>query len=170
MMSPKSIARWQELKAKKLSGRTVPEDMEYKKLQMKHDADVLALNELKWKAELAEAMLTLASNNDDLMQRLNNIIDSQIGDKQKPFAKKEGQSQIVLMATYEHHWKVMLQIVDKRPILAKPELVFRKPLSKFIDKTSFAMVQRECSKNTTRDVAASNWDESMGLGPLEPVS
>ena len=53
MMSPKSIARWQELKAKKLRGRTVPEDMEYKKLQMKHDADVLALNELKWKAELA---------------------------------------------------------------------------------------------------------------------
>ena len=88
MMSPKSIARWQELKAKKLSGRTIPEDMEYKKLQMKHDADVLALNELKWKAELAEAMLTSASNNDDLMQRLNSIIDSQIGDKQKPFAKK----------------------------------------------------------------------------------
>ena len=76
MMSPKSIARWQELKTKKLSGRTVPEDMEYKKLQMKHDADVLALNELKWKAELAEAMLTSASNSDDLMQRLNSIIDS----------------------------------------------------------------------------------------------
>ena len=56
-MSPKSIARWQELKAKKLSGRTVPEDMEYKKLQMKHNADVLALNELKWKAELAEAVM-----------------------------------------------------------------------------------------------------------------
>ena len=89
MMSPKSIARWQELKAKKLSGRTVPEDMEYKKLQMKHNADVLALNELKWKAELAEAMLTSASNNDDLMQRLNSIIDSQIGDDQKPFAKKD---------------------------------------------------------------------------------
>ena len=89
MMSPKSIARWQELKAKKLSGRTIPEDMEYKKLQMKHDADVLALNELNWKAELAEAMLTSASNNDDLMQRLNSIIDLQIGDKQKPFAKKD---------------------------------------------------------------------------------
>ena len=37
MMSPKSIARWQELKAKKLSGRTAPEDMEYTKLQMKHN-------------------------------------------------------------------------------------------------------------------------------------
>ena len=68
MMSPKSIARWQELKAKKLSGRTVPEDMEYKKLQMKHDADVLALNELKWKAELAEALMTEAINNDELKQ------------------------------------------------------------------------------------------------------
>ena len=89
MMSPKSIARWQELKAKKLSGRTVPEDMEYKKLRMKHDADVLALNELKWKAELAEALMTEAINNDDLMQRLNSIIDSQIGNEQKPFTKKD---------------------------------------------------------------------------------
>lgn len=88
MMSPKSIARWQELKAKKLSGRTVPEDMEYKKLQMKHDADVLALNELKWKAELAEALMTAAINNDELKQRLTSIIDSQIGDEQKPFTKK----------------------------------------------------------------------------------
>lgn len=89
MMSPKSIARWQELKAKKLRGRTVPEDMEYKKLQMKHDADVLTLNELKWKAELAEAVLTEATNNNDVQQRLTTIIDSQIGDNQKPFAKKD---------------------------------------------------------------------------------
>ena len=88
MMSPKSIARWQELKAKKLSGRTVPEDMEYKKLQMKHDADVLALNELKWKAELAEALMNAAINNDELKQRLASIIDSQIGDEQKPFANQ----------------------------------------------------------------------------------
>ena len=89
MMSPKSIARWQELKAKKLRGRTIPEDMEYKKLQMKHDADVLTLNELKWKAELAEAVLTEATNNNDVQQRLTTIIDSQIGDNQKPFAKKD---------------------------------------------------------------------------------
>ena len=34
-------------------------------------------------------MITSASNNDDLMQRLNSIIDSQIGDDQKPFAKKD---------------------------------------------------------------------------------
>lgn len=47
MMSPKSIARWQELKAKKLNGRTVPEDMEYKKLQMKHDADVFSIKRTK---------------------------------------------------------------------------------------------------------------------------
>ena len=89
MMSPKSIARWQELKAKKLRGRTVPEDMEYKKLQMKHDTDVLTLNELKWKAELAEAVLTEATNNNDVQQRLTTIIDLQIGDNQKPFAKKD---------------------------------------------------------------------------------
>lgn len=88
-MSPKSIARWQELKAKKLSGRTVPENMEYKKLQMKHNADVLALDELKWKAELAEAMMTAAANHNELKQRLNNMIDSHIGDDQKPFAKKD---------------------------------------------------------------------------------
>lgn len=89
MMSPKSIARWQELKAKKLRGRTVPEDMEYKKLQMKHDTDVLTLNELKWKAELAEAVLTEATNNNDVQQRLTTIIDLQISDNQKPFAKKD---------------------------------------------------------------------------------
>lgn len=89
MMSPKSIARWQELKAKKLRGRTVPEDMEYKKLQMKHNADVLTLDELKWKAELAEAVMNMAANNSELKQRLTTIIDSQISDDQKPFAKKD---------------------------------------------------------------------------------
>lgn len=88
MMSPKSIARWQELKAKKLSGRTVPEDMEYKKLQMKHDADVLALNELKWKAELAEALMTEAINNDELKQRLTSIIDSKIAMSRSHLRKK----------------------------------------------------------------------------------
>lgn len=89
MMSPKSIARWQALKAKKLSGRTVPEDIEYKKLQMKHNADVLTLDELKWKAELAEAVMNTAANNSELKQRLTTIIDLQISDDQKPFVKKD---------------------------------------------------------------------------------
>ena len=31
MLSPKYIARWQELKAKKRNGRTVAEEMEYQK-------------------------------------------------------------------------------------------------------------------------------------------
>lgn len=88
-MSPKSIARWQELKAKKVSGRTASEDVEYKKLQMKHNADVLTLDELKWKAELAEAVMNTAANNGELKQRLTSIIDSRIGDDQKPFAKKD---------------------------------------------------------------------------------
>ena len=79
MMSPKSIARWQELKAKKLNGRTVPEDMEYKKLQMKHDADVLALNELKWKAELAEAIMISSMNNSNTKSVLDDVIQSEIG-------------------------------------------------------------------------------------------
>lgn len=88
-MSPKSIARWQELKAKKLSGRTVPEDMEYKKLQMKHDADVLALNELKWKAELAEAVMLSSMNNSDTKSMLNDVIQSGIGEEQKPYSRKD---------------------------------------------------------------------------------
>lgn len=91
MMSPKSIARWQALKDKKLSGRTVSEDVEYKKLQLKHNADVLALDELKWKAELAEAVMTVAANQDEFKQRLISLIDAQIGDDQKPFAKKDLQ-------------------------------------------------------------------------------
>ena len=89
MMSPKSIARWQELKAKKLSGRTVPEDMEYKKLQMKHDADVLALNELKWKAELAEAVMLSSMNNSNTKSMLNDVIQSEIGEEQKPYSRKD---------------------------------------------------------------------------------
>lgn len=89
MMSPKSIARWQELKAKKLSGRTVPEDMEYKKLQMKHDADVLALEELKWKAELAEAVMLSSADNDNTKSVLNDIIQSEIGEEQKPYSRKD---------------------------------------------------------------------------------
>ena len=88
-MSPKSIARWQELKAKKLSGRTVPEDMEYKKLQMKHDADVLALNELKWKAELAEAVMLSSMNNSNTKSMLNDVIQSEIGEEQKPYSRKD---------------------------------------------------------------------------------
>ena len=89
MMSPKSITRWQELKAKKLSGRTVPEDMEYKKLQMKHDADVLALNELKWKAELAEAVMLSSMNNSNTKSMLNDVIQSEIGEEQKPYSRKD---------------------------------------------------------------------------------
>ena len=89
MMSPKSIARWQELKAKKLSGRTVPEDMEYKKLQMKHDADVLALNELKWKAELAEAIMISSMNNSNTKSVLDDVIQSEIGEKKKPYSRKD---------------------------------------------------------------------------------
>lgn len=89
MMSPKSIARWQELKAKKLSGRTVPEDMEYKKLQMKHDADVLALNELKWKAELAEAIMLSSMNNSNTKSMLDDVIQSKIGEEQKPYSRKD---------------------------------------------------------------------------------
>ena len=89
MMSPKSIASWQELKAKKLSGRTVPEDMEYKKLQMKHDADVLALNELKWKAELAEAVMLSSMNNSNTKSMLNDVIQSEIGEEQKPYSRKD---------------------------------------------------------------------------------
>lgn len=88
-MSPKSITRWQELKAKKLSGRTVPEDMEYKKLQMKHDADVLALNELKWKAELAEAVMLSSMNNSNTKSMLNDVIQSEIGEEQKPYSRKD---------------------------------------------------------------------------------
>ena len=89
MMSPKSITRWQELKTKKLSGRTVPEDMEYKKLQMKHDADVLALNELKWKAELAEAVMLSSMNNSNTKSMLNDVIQSEIGEEQKPYSRKD---------------------------------------------------------------------------------
>ena len=89
MMSPKSIARWQELKAKKLSGRTVPEDMEYKKLQMKHDADVLALNELKWKAELAESIMISSMNNSNTKSVLDDVIQSEIGEEQKPYSRKD---------------------------------------------------------------------------------
>ena len=89
MMSPKSIARWQELKAKKLSGRTVPEDMEYKKLQMKHDADVLALNDLKWKAELAESIMLSSMNNNTTKSVLDDVIQSEIGEKKKPYSRKD---------------------------------------------------------------------------------
>src|SRR5699024_11805293 len=89
MMSPKSIARWQELKAKKLSGRTVPEDMEYKKLQMKHDADVLALNGLKWKAELAESIMLSSMNNSNTKSVLDDVIQSEIEEKKKPYSRKD---------------------------------------------------------------------------------
>ena len=89
MMSPKSIARWQELKAKKLRGRTVPENMEYKKLQMKHDADVLALNELKWKAELAESIMISSMNNSNTKSVLDDVIQSEIGEKKKPYSRKD---------------------------------------------------------------------------------
>lgn len=89
MMSPKAIARWQELKAKKLSGRTVPENMEYKKLQMKHDADVLALNELKWKAELAEAIMLSSMNNEQTQTILNDVIHDEISDNQKPYSQQD---------------------------------------------------------------------------------
>src|SRR5699024_4770355 len=89
MMSPNSIARWQELKAKKLSGRTVPADMGYKKLQMKHDADVLALNELKWKAELAEAIMISSMNNSNTKSVIDEVIQCGIGENKTPDSRKD---------------------------------------------------------------------------------
>ena len=88
MLSPKYIARWQQLKAKKLNGRTVAEEMEYQKLQMKHNADVLTLHELQWKAELAEAVMTSAINNANNQRSLNSVIDNVIGDQSKPYSRQ----------------------------------------------------------------------------------
>lgn len=88
MLSPKYIARWQELKAKKRNGRTVAEEMEYQKLQMKHNADVLTLHELQWKAELAEAVMTSAINNANNQRSLNSVIDNVIGDQSKPYSRQ----------------------------------------------------------------------------------
>ena len=88
MLSPKYIARWQELKAKKRNGRTVAEEMEYQKLQMKHNADVLTLHELQWKAELAEAVMTSAINNANNQRSLNSVIDNVIGNQSKPYSRQ----------------------------------------------------------------------------------
>ena len=88
MMNPKSISRWQQLKAKKRNGRTVAEEMEYQKLQMKHNADVLTLHELQWKGELAEAVIASAINNANNQRSLNSIIDTVIGDKSKPYSRQ----------------------------------------------------------------------------------
>ena len=88
MLSPKYIARCQELKAKKRNGRTVAEEMEYQKLQMKHNADVLTLHELQWKAELAEAVMTSAINNANNQRSLNSVIDNVIGDQSKPYSRQ----------------------------------------------------------------------------------
>ena len=63
--------------------------MEYKKLQMKHDADVLALNELKWKAELAEAIMISSMNNSNTKSVLDDVIQSEIGEEQKPYSRKD---------------------------------------------------------------------------------
>lgn len=89
MMSPKKISQWQELKDKKLSGRTVAENMEFKKLQLLHEADVLTLNELKWKSELAEAVLNSALTSPENLKGVEAIINKQINDDQKPFNKKD---------------------------------------------------------------------------------
>lgn len=91
MMSPKSIARWQELKTKTKNGRTVPEQLEFEKLQMKHNADVITQKELQWKAELAEAIMLSTFNNGNNKSLLNNIINSAIGVNQKPYSRKDIQ-------------------------------------------------------------------------------
>ena len=44
-----------------MSSRIVVEDVEYKKRQMKHNTDILALDG-KWKAELAKAMITASAS------------------------------------------------------------------------------------------------------------
>ena len=56
---------------------------------MKHDADVLALNELKWKAELAEAIMISSMNNSNTKSVLNDVIQSEIGEEQKPYSRKD---------------------------------------------------------------------------------
>ena len=56
---------------------------------MKHDADVLALNELKWKAELAEAIMLSSMNNSNTKSVLDDVIQSEIGEKKKPYSRKD---------------------------------------------------------------------------------
>ena len=56
---------------------------------MKHDADVLALNELKWKAELAEAIMLSSMNNSNTKSVLDDVIQSEIGEEQKPYSRKD---------------------------------------------------------------------------------
>ena len=56
---------------------------------MKHDADVLALNELKWKAELAEAIMISSMNNSNTKSVLDDVIQSEIGEEQKPYSRKD---------------------------------------------------------------------------------
>lgn len=89
MMSPKSIVRWQKLKEKKKNGRTRPEQLEFKKLQSKHEADVIAQEELQWKAKLAEVIMTATLNNVNYKNQLDNIINSAFGDNQKPYSRKD---------------------------------------------------------------------------------
>src|SRR5699024_3906394 len=54
-----------------------------------HDADVLALNELKWQAELAEAIMISSMNNSNTKSVLDDVIQSEIGEKKKPYSRKD---------------------------------------------------------------------------------
>ena len=114
MLSPKYIARWQELKAKKRNGRTVAEEMEYQKLQMKHNADVLTLHELQWKAELAEAVMTSAINNANNQRSLNSVIDNVIGDQSKPYSRQSIHD-FVNSFIYKRKQELAKQNHEKKP-------------------------------------------------------
>ena len=91
MMSPKKTARWYELKKKTAKRRTYAEDVEYKALTNQRNADDLAENDLKWKAQLAEAFMASATQQRSGLnvEHVKNVIRYCFNSKSRPLSAED---------------------------------------------------------------------------------
>lgn len=91
MMSPKKTARWYELKKKTAKHRTYAEEVEFKSLSNQRNADDLVVNDLKWKAQLAEAFLASATQQKFGLnvEHVKSVISGCFNAKSHPLSSKD---------------------------------------------------------------------------------
>lgn len=95
MMTPKLVSEWYSLKKKGLKGRSVVEDLRFRQLDAKKNADETGYTELQLRARIGEIVLAWMIYDDDVNRQKKRIMDVRqkiaktLTDKSKPFTRQE---------------------------------------------------------------------------------
>lgn len=91
MMSLKLQAEFYHLQQLKSDGRNYAEEQRYKELRLKHQADKIYLENLKWKADLLHVICSdiVATNNKSLDSLVRGSINKGVKEDGKPYTRNE---------------------------------------------------------------------------------